>query len=109
MCAVASYTLLLALKKHNIPSKLIYGKVRRLEDLDTEFGDDHCWIKIKNLIVDITATQFKHLNATLISIKPSKSLPQYSQKKIIKSYKEIEWENQSPSPSITKHILSIKH
>jgi len=54
-CAILSWALVRALKRCGYPAKFVVG----LYDNGIYFGDEnHCWVKVCNFYVDITATQF---------------------------------------------------
>ena len=96
MCAVASYTLAKALKKNGIVCKMVKGM---FED------DHHCWVEIKNEIVDITATQFGIRNRVYFTNKSNEC---YKRKVIIRSPRQLRsWKNQAPDNSLANKILKI--
>ena len=57
-CAVGTYVLIAALKRHGIKAKLIMGIAYDCIEMDVVAN--HCWAQLLDgTIVDITATQFK--------------------------------------------------
>jgi hypothetical protein len=98
MCAVASYTLALRLRKNGIPCKVIYGKFDR---------DEHCWVETKKYIVDITASQFGMADVYIISKTEDEWTEIYMKRKVARSYKSLQWSGQAPTPNLSRTILSI--
>lgn len=94
MCAVASYTLVMALRNKGIKSDMIMGK----------YGNkhDHCWVEAKDHIIDITGSQFNLPNVVVYPLIHK----DYQKTRIIKNCSNMDWDGQNPSPEISKRILN---
>ena len=105
MCAVASTALRDVLKRRRFNPVLMQG----------EFGDgmEHCWVQVKDKIIDVTATQFntkdhKYPAVYITNVNNKK----YSEGKKIKKpityfQKIVQWpESQCPNREILKKIVS---
>lgn len=100
MCAVASFVLAEALRKNGFECNVIHGKFY----LNGCYRSEHCWVEVKNKIVDITATQFKS-SIPKVYIVSDKN-PQFVDKEIKNGYSSFyNWSSQMPSPKVTENIL----
>lgn len=97
MCAVASFALHTALKRNGIKTRVAYGQFD---------GMDHCWIEYRDLIIDITATQFGMSRIHVVN----KHNAMYQKEKTFDKYSRFfHWEGQAATPSLTRKILGIKY
>ena len=100
MCAVASFVLAEALRKNGFECNVIHGNFSRYGCYNSE----HCWVEVKNKIIDITATQFKS-SIPKVYIVSNKNR-QFIDKEIKNDYQSFyKWSSQMPSPKITEKIL----
>ena len=101
MCAVASFALHEALKRKNIPSKVVHGR------FEYKFSH-HCWVELQDknkTIVDITATQFGIKDKVHI---PQKNDDRFIFKRYVEEKNMRDWAGQRPSVKTTEKILSIR-
>ncbi len=95
-CAIASHALLTAYKLHGIEAKMVIGDFKY---------DNHCWVEIGNMIVDITVSQFHGYGEEKVFITNTKNRS-YEPEKVFSTYKDLEmWEGQCPKEGYTKRIL----
>jgi hypothetical protein len=102
MCAVASFVLAEALRENGLECNVVHGNFY----LNGCYRSEHCWVEVKNKIVDITATQFKSSIPKVYII--SNKNPQFVDKEIKNDYLSFHnWAGQMPSPKVTEKILKI--
>ena len=95
-CGVASWTLKNALSHLKISSDFVMGTFNQYGNHNPDEDENHCWIVIDDMIVDITATQFGiHFPVFVTSVDDSKYCQRY---KNIHAYRRLAtWEGQSHS------------
>ena len=103
MCAVASYTLSLALKKEDIDCNMFFGQFD---------GMYHCWVETKRHIVDITATQFGDDDFSKVFISPklidgNDNIEHYDGGEAVDPNKMTDWGNQRPNLKLSQRILKV--
>lgn len=99
MCAVASFVLARALRRNRIKCNIVSG-----EFYDNGWpAGNHCWVEVRNKIVDITATQFGDFPPVYVT---SKKDEQYKDGSVRNSFLWFyDWNGQKPSPKVIKKIL----
>lgn len=102
-CALASYFLSKELNKNKIKSKVVWGNF-----IKGKKNYSHCWVVVKNQIVDITATQFgiKH-KVYITDIDSEQYYPVLEGKIAVKSLKDWNPEQNPFNYSIRDHGLGV--